>query len=199
MVTEKKQQILDTALLLFVEQGIQATATAKIAKQANVATGTLFHHFSNKQELVVTLYRSIKDELSQSISQNTADNVGSSDNQADALKSTIESYWHQAIEWAMSHPLKWQFLQQFANDPQFKISQQQDVMTSSMAFLVEAIEQGQQQGILAPLPIPLVLNYCHYHYLAVTTLFIEQPELFQQPSYQDGAFQMFWQGLVTKP
>jgi len=68
-------------------------------------------------------------------------------------------------------------------------------MSSSMAFLIDVIKQGQQQGELAILPLELVLNYCHYHYLATATLFVEQPELARQPAYQDGAFQMFWQGL----
>ncbi len=42
MASHKKQQLLDTALSLFVEHGIQGTATAKIAQQAGVANGTLF-------------------------------------------------------------------------------------------------------------------------------------------------------------
>lgn len=188
MATEKKQQLLDTALRLFVEQGIQATATAKIAKQANVATGTLFHHFANKQELVMTLYHEIKSDLGQAIDQPEAH---------DDLHALVHHYWQHALQWAVDNPQKLQFLQQIANNPQFGISQQQEVMSASMAFLIDVIKQGQQQGELASLPLDLVLNYCHYHYLATATLFVEQPELARQQAYQDGAFQMFWQGLAA--
>lgn len=190
MVSEKRQQILNAALTLFVEHGIQATATARIAKQANVATGTLFHHFANKHDLVMTLYREIKTDLGQAINQPVAKN---------SLHELMRDYWQHALQWALDNPQKLQFLQQFANNPQFRISQQQEVMASSMAFLLEVIKQGQQQGELANLPLDLVLNYCHYHYLATATLFIEQPELARMPTYQDAAFQMFWRGLAAIP
>jgi AcrR family transcriptional regulator len=51
-LNEKKQQIMNAALKLFVENGFHGTSTAEIAKTAGVATGTLFHHFKTKQELI---------------------------------------------------------------------------------------------------------------------------------------------------
>ena len=49
---EKEQKILDTSLKLFVERGFHGTSTAEIAKTAGVATGTLFHYFKTKEELI---------------------------------------------------------------------------------------------------------------------------------------------------
>ena len=61
---DKRQQILDAALKLFVEYGFHGTPTSLIAKEAGVANGTLFHYFSTKDELVVALYSSIKSRMS---------------------------------------------------------------------------------------------------------------------------------------
>jgi AcrR family transcriptional regulator len=55
-VNEKEQKILDTSLVLFVEKGFHGTSTAEIAKTAGVATGTLFHYFKTKEELIDRLY-----------------------------------------------------------------------------------------------------------------------------------------------
>ena len=55
-----KDKIYQSALELFASQGIQATSTAQISKKAGVASGTLFVHFKSKQELVDTIYLSIK-------------------------------------------------------------------------------------------------------------------------------------------
>lgn len=52
----KKDRILASSLRLFVAQGIDATSTASIAEDANVATGLLFHHFGNKETLIKNLY-----------------------------------------------------------------------------------------------------------------------------------------------
>jgi AcrR family transcriptional regulator len=41
---DKQQEILSAALQLFVANGFHGTATSKIAKEAGVANGTLFHY-----------------------------------------------------------------------------------------------------------------------------------------------------------
>lgn len=53
--------ILDAALALFSHQGYRATSIRDIAARANVSTGSVYHHFKDKEELFATLlgrYRS---------------------------------------------------------------------------------------------------------------------------------------------
>ncbi|MGD1317767.1 TetR/AcrR family transcriptional regulator [Chryseobacterium sp. 2R14A] len=42
---DKKEILLQTALKLFVSQGFNDTPTSRIAKEAGIATGTLFYFF----------------------------------------------------------------------------------------------------------------------------------------------------------
>lgn len=186
MNSTKKQAILDTALSLFVQHGIQATSTASIAKQANVAAGTLFHHFASKQDLIVTLYSNIKTELGQAMQLHQHE---------EALQCQVRYFWQQALQWAQQNPEKLQFMQQIAHDPQFGIGLHQELMATSMAFLIELLNQAQEQHQLSALPVDLVINFCHSHYLATANLFAERPELATQQAYQEGAFQILWQGL----
>ena len=60
---EKKQTILDASLKFFVENGFHGTSTAEIAKTAGVATGTLFHYFKTKEELINRLYLHTKESM----------------------------------------------------------------------------------------------------------------------------------------
>ncbi|MCU7376076.1 TetR/AcrR family transcriptional regulator [Paucibacter sp. O1-1] len=60
--TDKKQAILDSALQLFVSNGFNATSTASIAKAAGVATGTLFHHFPTKSDIMSQLFLSMQNK-----------------------------------------------------------------------------------------------------------------------------------------
>jgi AcrR family transcriptional regulator len=62
---DKREQILASALRLFVEFGFHGTPTSKIAKEAGVSNGTLFHYFATKEDLIKELYISIKNELNQ--------------------------------------------------------------------------------------------------------------------------------------
>ena len=66
-----KDKIFQSALDLFASQGIQATSTAQISKKAGVASGTLFVHFKSKQELIDTIYISIKKNAFADLNGNT--------------------------------------------------------------------------------------------------------------------------------
>lgn len=185
-MTHKKQQILSAALTLFARQGIEATSTASIARQANVATGTLFHHFANKQVLILALYQTVKTELGQAIQAAPAQ---------EGLEHQVRHCWQQALRWAQHNPAKIQFMQHMAHSPYCSSEQHRELMATSMAFLLELLEKARATGQIAPHPEALVLNFCHSHFLATAGLFAEYPELAEQPDVQDSAFQILWQGL----
>lgn len=51
-MTEKQQNILQAALMLFAKEGYHATSTSKVAKAAGVSEGLIFRHFENKEGLL---------------------------------------------------------------------------------------------------------------------------------------------------
>ncbi|MDR7857033.1 TetR/AcrR family transcriptional regulator [Tissierella sp.] len=48
---DRKEQIIESALKVFVEKGYNGTTTQEIAKAADITEVTLFRHFSSKQEI----------------------------------------------------------------------------------------------------------------------------------------------------
>lgn len=56
MAQTKKQAILDTALDLFVENGIDGTSIREIAEGANTAEGNIYRHFKSKNDLAQQLF-----------------------------------------------------------------------------------------------------------------------------------------------
>ena len=62
VVEDKKKKILESALKLFVEKGIDNTSTSLISKEAGVATGTLYLYFKTKVALISELGTSIQEE-----------------------------------------------------------------------------------------------------------------------------------------
>ncbi len=57
-----RQKILDAALLLFVEKGYEKSTMRQIAMQADMAPGSIYHHFPTKEHIVQTFYYSIHEE-----------------------------------------------------------------------------------------------------------------------------------------
>lgn len=52
---ERRQQILETAVRLFSENGFRGTTTKQIAAAAGISEAMVFRHFSNKEELYAAI------------------------------------------------------------------------------------------------------------------------------------------------
>jgi len=61
-VEERRQEIIDTAHAMFIENGFEKTQMADISKRLNVAAGTIYHYFKSKTELLYAVIDQIADE-----------------------------------------------------------------------------------------------------------------------------------------
>jgi AcrR family transcriptional regulator len=56
-----RQKLLRAGLELFTTLGFRATTTPEIASRAGVAEGTIYRHFSGKEDLLIAAYREAQD------------------------------------------------------------------------------------------------------------------------------------------
>lgn len=59
-IKDKRRAILDAALRVFAEGGVNGVPIPQLAKQAGVATGTIYRYFDSKEGLVNELFREQK-------------------------------------------------------------------------------------------------------------------------------------------
>jgi AcrR family transcriptional regulator len=59
----KKEAILEVATLLFSEKGFKDTSMAEVSKLTGVAGGTIFYHFKNKEELLLSILDAVKKRI----------------------------------------------------------------------------------------------------------------------------------------
>ncbi|CQA00077.1 Probable transcriptional regulator%2C TetR [Mycobacteroides abscessus] len=52
-----RSAIVEAARMLFVERGFDDTSVDDIAEVAQVSKGAIYHHFKDKQEIFVDVYR----------------------------------------------------------------------------------------------------------------------------------------------
>jgi len=106
---DKRKAILDASLKLFCNKCFQDTSTASISQEANVATGTLFLYFENKETLVNELYLECKDEFSAYLEKDIETNL--------TFKTKLKHIWEKGIEWRINNPDKLKFMMQFSTSP----------------------------------------------------------------------------------
>ena len=104
---DKKERLLSTAIKLFVKQGFENTPTSQIAKEADVATGTLFYYYATKEELINAAYFHAKIHMSEHMLKNYDPNT--------SLKEKLSLLWENAIHWAFKNKTESDFIVRFSN------------------------------------------------------------------------------------
>src|SRR5260370_9488268 len=94
---DKRTAILEAATEVVAALGVSAP-TAKIAKGAGVAEGTLFTYFANKDEMLNRLYLELKMDLRDAMM--TGYPAGKS------LIDRNRHVWDRFVGWGSAHPLK---------------------------------------------------------------------------------------------
>ncbi len=59
IIKDLREKIIKTAITIFNEQGFDAIDIRKIAKECNVAVGTLYNYFPNKKEVVYEVFNEL--------------------------------------------------------------------------------------------------------------------------------------------
>ena len=59
----KINDIISTATRLFLRQGYENTTVRQILKEAGISTGSLYHFFSNKEEILLSVFKGISKEV----------------------------------------------------------------------------------------------------------------------------------------
>src|SRR6202051_2117802 len=94
---DKRTAILEAATEAVAVLSVSAP-TAKIAKGAGVAEGTLFTYFANKDELLNQLYLELKTDLRRAMMTGYPSGGSPIDRS--------RHFWDRYIGWGSAHPLK---------------------------------------------------------------------------------------------
>lgn len=175
-----RQQILDSALKLFDEQGYIQTSLSMIARDADVTRGAIYWHFQNKEEILQALAEA---QFSGLMAQNAVAIAA-----PDTWKILIANFTTFFRDLG-NHPAYLRF---------FRIIHQQSHQDDALAQLREhynaqwqqqcreAVARGKANGELAPDADP---EYLFFHISAVfcglIELYLDDPQRPEYPAYSE--------------
>lgn len=183
---DKRERILIAARRLFVNQGIQRTSTASIAREAGVANGTLFHYFKTKEELIHALH----EDISKSHFIVTTAGIADENN----IKSKIRLWCSNTIKWALNRPLDFLFMQQCNITPNC-IKHTAGRTHEHKLFFIELIDQGKKSGILKDFPTDIVYQLITYQIHGMIHYLLQHEDLQQNNAFPGMAFDISWDSI----
>jgi len=187
----KSASILSAALKLFVQYGFHGTPTSKIAVEAGVSNGTLFHYFKTKDELVVTLYNHIKEQLNAHLFEKIKEGK--------TFKEKFRNMFVCSLRWAIAHQEEYYFIQQFHFSPHLSLVPIEDIAKQTQQHL-QLLEDAVEAGIFKKLPTELLATLAGsqingmYEFLVKCNLPTEKQE-----QIINEAFDLTWLMLVKSP
>ena len=149
--TKKRKIIIEVSLKLFVERGFHGTPTSLIAKEAGVATGTLFNYFKTKDILINEVFIEIRMEQKKSILKDL-DGTKTS-------KIKLKKIWDNLIVWGLENPEKRKFLNYFSNS-NFINDNTKTEMQKNYKFLLNIFKEIlEKKGMKNINELMLILNF----------------------------------------
>ena len=185
----KREDILNTALELFIDKGFDNTPTSLISKEAGVATGTLFHHFKSKEELINELYLYLKQDIVKTLYANI--------NKLDSVRDQMEYIWYEFTKWGMTNPEKYKFLSMARTSSYIEDNTRAQTETL-FSGLHSLIDTGYKQKIFQKHPKELFISIMSAHLDATLTYFIMHQKDFSKGKTAELAFESFWRALTRE-
>lgn len=121
----RREKVLRTALQLVANGGFQGAPIAELAAKSKVAVGTIYHHFSNKEEMVAAMYLMCKENLSEALAPALEDKASGN--------KKFDKVWTSFMEFATKNSMEFSFLDQYKSSP---------LITSSISKSAEKFDAG---------------------------------------------------------
>jgi AcrR family transcriptional regulator len=182
---DKRNAILAAATEVVAEQG-PAAPTARIAKLAGVAEGSLFTYFATKDALLNQLYLELKSDLRQAM---LAPLPG-----ADTARKRLRHAWQQYVRWGVAYPEKRKVLAQLSVSDRISEQSKAEGMrgfSEINALLQESVAGGPLKE-RPPTFVGAIMAA-----LAETTMDFMAKDPGHAEDYAVSGFEAFWNAIAT--
>jgi len=145
----RPQELLDSALQLFVEKGFAATRSAEVAARAGVSKGTLYLYFPSKEELFKAVVRT---NLSALIAegQGIADSFAGSSSE---LLRLLMMRWWQRVASTPAGGITKIIIGEVRNFPDLAQFYVDEVVVPAHRLLSQTLQRGIDRGEFRPVPV----------------------------------------------
>lgn len=149
----KKSEIIRATVKLVNEIGFVSCSVAKIAKEASVSPATLYIYYKNKEDLLVSTYIEIKQNLSEALIKNF--------NTSKPFRDILKTIWFNGFDFVLNNRDYNQFAEQFSNSPYSDLVDKK-VIEKHFLPIILLLQKGIEQKIIKDVPFDLLTAFIFY-------------------------------------
>jgi AcrR family transcriptional regulator len=183
---ERKIEMISAACIRIVlATGFNGLRMADVAKEAGIATGTLYIYYTDKQALVIDVFIRTKRELAEALFAFTPE--------GNDFFGIFKSWWYNYIRFAINHPDRILFTDQFLYSGFIpaEVIRETDLLFQPLdAFLVNA----REAGLILPLDTEIIKAQLMAPIHTLIKAAGKNTEVLDQRTI-DGVFWMAWQSI----
>lgn len=183
--TSKIDLIYKAALDLIVKIGYVELKMSDVAKEAGIATGTLYIYFNNKEDLINKLYLHLKRLKTQEIIQEYDPKA--------PFFANFKQIWYQYLAVSSKDSHQMIFLEQYQRSPYLREDTKRQT-ENLLAPIAEILAAGQQQGLVKEAPVEILLGYLIGSANEIIKIHFDKNEAIS-PTTIDACFEMSWHSI----
>jgi len=181
----KRTAILNSTLALVKEHGFHGAPMSQIAKNANVAAGTIYHYFDSKDTLIVELYFYAKHRLAEAIL--------SGDDETASYKDRFFKFMLNHYNFYLENDAVLFFLEQYINSPFAKNYPERDD-TLFTQKIIPFFNNGIEKGYLKHIDSRLLWPTIRGTLVAAASFRLSEHIMFSDEDIQE-VITIIWDGI----
>lgn len=181
----KTEAIYKATLDLLTEHRYHELTIAEIAERAQLATGTIYTYFINKEDLINRLFLHLKTQKMKDLLKVVSEE--------DSFFVSFKKLWYAyfALSFEKSHEMK--FIEQFTYSP-LLTAETRDKSDALLQPLISLLEKARQEDLIKEIPPEIILSHFTGSILEVIRLFLNKG-IVPDTETLEGCFEMAWNSI----
>jgi len=147
---QKQKAVIDATIKVINEIGFASASISKIAKEAGVSVGTIYIYYKNKEDLVISVYYYVKEEMTAVLFKDINENS--------SVKQNLKNIWKNTINSGAKIPELITYSEQFSNSPFY------DLVDSSKIYeltkpIIDIVNRGIDENILKQMSFEVFIAF----------------------------------------
>lgn len=188
-ITEKKKAIFDSTLKLVKEHGFHGCPMSLVAKNANVAAGTIYHYFDSKDQLICELYAYIISQVMHAATQG--------DDEDKPFLQRYFIFWKNLYAYYIQNPDVLRFFEQFVNSPYYTKRNKEGHRGRFHELIYNFFKEGIDQGHLRPVDPEILSVLVHGSIITTAKVHNVGGSSLDEAAFQQIA-QIVWDGIAKQ-